>query len=554
MKKLKKLIAGNVYAAIILLLIAAQACKNFYKVSDKSNLSVVTDTTSIENMNRYFILRSGLNAYYMNNIILSKDRKSLTCSLETLPGAHTLHLRHGRGGKMRFKTNEPEEAVTNEVHLYTQQDSNAVAGKNYFLSLNKVTKIEVLEKDKGRTARSYILGGLAITGGVFLVAGIIIAATKSSCPFVSAYDGNNMVLQGEIYGGAIYPQMARNDYIKLKMAPARDGNLQVQISNELKEKQFTDLAELMVVTHDKNVQLMVDENGKLYSVSEPLTPIAATVANRDVLPLVSKQQDDEYYSFDDTLNKTGINHLSLTFNKPSDARKAKLVLRLKNSYWLDVTYGKMTMGFGSYYNTFIKQQYNKPLADLKRWAKEQEMPLRIELNTGNGWQSVADITTFGPLANRETVVPLDLTAVAGNSVNVRLSTGFMFWDIDYTAIDFTNDATYEVSTLKPTKATDETGKDVTQLIMSADGKYMEQPVPGNAAVIEYAYQPQPDRHKTQTFILHAKGYYEHVRDYKGGLDLPFLEQFKKPDALSAYSMKLYKDILASGSERVLAAK
>lgn len=554
MKKLNEFIANNIYATIILLLIAAQACQNFYKVSEKSNLSVVTDTTSLENMNRYFILRSGLNAYYMNNIILSKDRKSLTCLLEVLPEAHRLHLRHGRGGKMRFKAEQPEAAVTNEVHLYTQADSNAVAGKNYFLSLNKVTKIEVLEKDKGRTTRSYILGGLAITGGVLFVAGVIIAATKSSCPFVSAYDGNNMVLQGEIYGGAIYPQMARNDYLKLKMVPAPDGNLQLQISNELKEKQFTDLAELMVVTHDKNVQLMVDENGKLYSVSEPVTPAAATVANRDVLPLVSRQNDDEYYSFDDTLNNTGINHLNLTFNKPADARKAKLVLRLKNTYWLDVAYGKMTMGFGSYYNAFIKQQYNRPLADLKRWAKEQEMPLHIELNTGNGWQNAADITTFGPLANRETVVPLDLTNVTGNSINIRLSTGFMFWDIDYAAIDFTNEAAYEVSTLKPVKATDETGRNVMQLIMSEDGKYMEQPVPGNAAVIEYAYQPRRDSHKTQTFILHAKGYYEHVRDYKGSLDLPFLEQFKKPDALSAYSMKLYKETIANSSQYVLAAK
>ena len=282
MKWLNTLSKKSICAAVVLL-IATQACNNYYKVSRKSNITVITDTSSVSNMNRYFILRSGSNAYYMNNIMLSKDRKSLTCSLQALPEEHTLHLRNGRSGHMRFKINKPEASVINEVHLYIPRDSAAVTNKSYFLSLNKVMKIEVLEKDKGRTRASYILGGLAITGGALLVAGIIVLATKSSCPFVSAYDGNNMVLQGEIYGGAIYPQLARNDYMELKMAPAPNGNLQLQISNELKEKQYTDLAELMVVTHDKDVQLIVDENGKLYSVVAPVLPVAATVANRNVL-------------------------------------------------------------------------------------------------------------------------------------------------------------------------------------------------------------------------------------------------------------------------------
>jgi len=130
----------------------------------------------------------------------------------------------------------------------------------------------------------------------------------------------------------------------------------------------------------------------------------------------------------------------------------------------------------------------------------------------------------------------------------------MFWDIDYAAIDFSDDANYQVSTLRPLKATDETGKDVTQLITNADGKYMGQLVPGNAAVIEYKFKPQADINKTQTYFLHARGYYEHVRDYKGGLDLPFLGQFKKPDGLSAFSMKLYKETMTGNPQPILSSK
>src|SRR4051812_38554992 len=96
----------NISTAIILLLIVTQACRNFYKVSKNSNVAVITDTVSRVNMNRYYILRSGLNAYYMNDILISPDRKSITCTLDNLPPEHQLHLRNGRGGDMRFKVNQ----------------------------------------------------------------------------------------------------------------------------------------------------------------------------------------------------------------------------------------------------------------------------------------------------------------------------------------------------------------------------------------------------------------------------------------------------------------
>jgi len=544
---------GILMAITVIFLLATWSCSHYYQVS-KTSKQVTPDSLISANPTRYFILRSGTNAYYMDSITLSQDRKSLSCKLEELWPGHKLHLRNGRGGSMRYKAGQPEAAVLNEIHLYVPKDNAAVTGKNYVLQLSDITKVEVLEKDHARTIASYVLGGLGVTVGVVLVAAVIVAATKSSCPFVSAYDGNNMALQGEIYGGAIYPQMARDDYMELKMKPSSPGHLKLKISNELKERQYTDLAELMVVTHDKNVQILVDETGKLYSVSNPIPPLTAIAADKDVLSMINHENDDKCYSFDDTTATTGVNQLNLTFARRPNAKKAKLILRLKNSYWMDVTYGKMTEGFGSYYGTFIKQQYNKPLAELKQWVKEQEIPLHIALNTASGLQNVADLTTAGPLATREIVVPLDLAGLNGNEIQLQLSTGFMFWDIDYAAIDFSDDTQYSVSTLIPNKATDETGRDVTKLLAVADGKYLEQPVPGNAVDIDYLAKPNTDPKKTQTFILHAKGYYEHVRNFKTSLDLGFLEQFKKPNGFSRYSLQLYKATLSNNLPPMFAAR
>lgn len=526
----------------ILPILFLSSCLNYFKVATGPSVPKRADSVVVAYPHRYFILQSGSEALYMSHPELSPDRKTLTCLLDTLPSEHQLYLSHGLGGHMRYKKYKPDSVVLSEVYFFIPPDSTVRTGSSFTLDLSRIQKVEVLIKDKGRTTRSYIQGGLGITLGVVGVAAIIFAVLKSSCPFVSANDSNGLVLQGEIFGGAIYPQLARNDYLPLKMAPLTNGNLQVRISNELKERQYTDLAELMVLTHRRDLKMRVDENGNIYSISKPEPPLIAVAGNRNIMDLLKIANDQQVYAFDDTTQTFG-NQVELGFVRPSSVKDAKLILQLKNSYWLDMVYGKMTEGFGAYYTKFIRKQHSRPIADLKRWAREQRLPLSISLKTTSGWKHIEDITTFGPLANRELVIPINLDSVSGNTFTVGLGCGFMFWELDYAAVDFSGPEDYTLTILRPEKALDESGRNVTSLLRTADGVYLEQPVPGNATDIEYSFTPNTDSAKTQTFVLHAKGYYEHVRDYKGSPRIAFLKQFAKPDALSQYSRRLYQDVL-----------
>ncbi|TKK69324.1 hypothetical protein FC093_08390 [Ilyomonas limi] len=528
------------------------SCQHYYQVQDFQNKkAALKDTTGMaqnidapQYQSRYFILRAGSEAYHMRNIIVSEDRKYITCQLDTLPTYHTLHLHNGRGGNMRYKNSVIESTVLNEVHLYVPVDTTAKPFLTYTLPLDKVQKIEVVEKNKGKTTLSYVLGGIGIAAGTFTVISLIALALKSSCPFVSAYDGTEMKLQGEIYGGAIYPQLCRNDYLTLQMKPNANGKLQLQISNELKEKQFTDIAELLVITHDKNVRVAADENGGLHSIAQPMLPITATANSKNVMPLIALSNDEWSFNFDDTAAaKNNNNTLNLSFERSANTTTAKLVLRLKNSYWLDMVYGKFTQGFGKYYPAFIKKQSNTPVEKLTHWKEEQQLPLHILIHTSKGWQVAESLTTTGPLATREIVVPLNLNDITDEQLNVQLSAGFMFWEIDYAAIDFSDDAALQISKLQPVKATDETGANVLPLLAKEDASYLQQPMPGNATVIEYLYTPIANNNKTQTYILHAKGYYEHVRNFTNAADIGFLKQFKQPGALSNFSMSLYKQAM-----------
>jgi hypothetical protein len=135
------------------------------------------------NPQRYFILRTDSTVYHMSGIALSQDKKELTCMLEGVPIEHLLHLQNGINGKMRYKRTKTDLPVLNEVHLYIAPDSTAIYGSMYTLELDKIQKIEVLEKDHGRTTRSWILGSLGVTVAVTGAAVLVFAAALGPHPF-----------------------------------------------------------------------------------------------------------------------------------------------------------------------------------------------------------------------------------------------------------------------------------------------------------------------------------------------------------------------------------
>jgi hypothetical protein len=526
------------------LIVITVACHNYFKVTQaKAGTSAekYASTDSLHLLNRYFILRCNGRAYAMYMTELSKDRKSASCTLEQLGNNHLLYTEYGTTMNMKYKKSSPEQSgVLSEVHFYVSDDPDVKVGP-YTLQLDKVTKIEVLEFDKKRTTNSYVIGAVGYTLGGMALAAIIIAATKSSCPFVSAYHDNDFALQGELYGGAIYPQLARHDYLPLQITPEANDLLRIKISNELKERQFTDLADLWVINHPAGTKVLADETGNLYCIAQPRTAFRALFEdNKEVTSEINTANDNKLLYFDDT--SRAINQVRLQFHKPDAEKNGLLQLTLKNSYWLDYLYGELAKGFGSSYASYVQQQRTKPATELKKWVTEQSIPLRVEVKTPTGWKEAARISTTGPLATREIVIPLDLSQSPGTEVEVRLSCGFMFWEIDYAAMDFSGGKSFTMQVLHPIKAVDENGKDQLSVLQQEDGLYLEQPQIGNVATITYKAAPQVASSMVQSYILHSKGYYEHIRDFTGNPNLAFLQQFRNPDAFPAFGASLYKKI------------
>ena len=526
----------------LILLFTCAGCHNYYKVTTSKKDPNVID--SLNNVNRDFILRNGNKAYYMKIQSMSDDQKTVQVTLDSLSWIHRLYYYNGPKNNLKYKITNPTQKIElNEVHFYIPFYSSKKVPSSYTLSLDKVQKIEVIEKDKPRTTSSYILGAIGYTLGAMAVAAIIIAATKSSCPFVSADDGNSFSIQGEIYGGAIYPQLAKHDYLPLKLAPTADGAYHIKISNELKEIQYTDMAELWVIEHQPKTKVLAGTNGELYSISDPQAPIEASLRyHNDALKNIAEANDLHMQYFDDSASKNGVNDLMVTFHKPEQAKQAKLLLTLKNSYFLDYLYGELAKGFGKYYASYIKKQHKKTAAELLKWVSEQKIPLEISIKTADGWKKVQELNTIGPLATREVVIPIDLSGITSKELQLRLSSGFMFWEIDAMAIDYSSNTDFAVEKLSLAQATDEKGKDIRSLINSEDGQYLAQPEIGNVATLEYKAGKKKEG-MAYSYVFHTKGYYQHIRNFTGKADIKFLKQFTKPNAFPLYGIESYKQKL-----------
>jgi hypothetical protein len=377
--------------------------------------------------------------------------------------------------------------------------------------------------------------------GAMVIAGVIVLLTKSSCPFISVYDGEQFQLQGELFGGAVNPQLERMDYVPLN-ASRINGEYQVRISNELKEKQFTNFADLLVIEHSENTKVLPDPDGNLYEIKEPVLPISARLnQNADVLPSVS-EMDNIYCSFNDTTSTTGINELHLTFQRKENDKKAKLLLHIKNSYWFDYLYGQFTQNFGSKYKTWKQKQQNKPASEMIRWTEEQNIPLTISLETKDGWKQIRNLKTIGPLANRSLVIPIELDNHSADPIHLKLSTGFMFWEIDYAAIDFSDGQPLNVTRLKPVYAEEGNGNNVLSNLHNDDNMYLSQPEVGNYAILKYSFNQQPKKGNTFSVVFHAKGYYEPIREYSGKPNMDLLQKFKEPGFMPIFSLHNFQKV------------
>ncbi|GAB3528941.1 hypothetical protein GCM10027443_07490 [Pontibacter brevis] len=510
---------------------------NYYRVQSEETVTG-NRLSTIPNYKR-FLVHQGNKVWELRDVTVKEQ--ALEGTLHPVSTGLLAFINPKPGSPNRYRRNNKGIAL-NLVHLhiyqYAQGDGNTVS-----IPMNAIQRMDITDMDTGATVASHALTTVGILAGTMAIITIIVLLTKSSCPYVYAYNGEHFEFVGESYGGAIFSPLERHDYIPLPQLKANQENLQVKIANELKERQYTNLAELLVQQHPEQVRVLLDQQGKPHTLAAVQAPVAARSADgMDYYTTQLFATDSSSYLFNH--GSDNVNQLNLKFTKPTGAKQAKLLLHARNSLWLDYLYGSFIEQFGASYTSWAEKQKDVPAKEHEQWQKDQGIPLTVEVETAQGWLTVGQVPTVGPLAGRDMVIPFDLAGVKGDVVNVRLSCGFMFWEVDQAGIDYSLNVPVEVRTIKASRATDRQGWDTSHLLAADDNQYLKQFAVGEEVLLTYTVPPATPG-KSQSSFLHTKGYYEHIRKFEGVPNILNLMAFKRPGRFIEFSRERYQQIISS---------
>ncbi len=443
---------------------------------------------------------------------------------------------------MAANRGQEARAERNKLLLHVNEaiavDSSSTGQRG--VALSQVTRIESFDVEAGATIGMVVLSTIAVIGFIALLAALL----KSSCPFIYSHASDGVHFEGEVFSGAIYPQLERHDRLPLRYLELVDGMYRITLANKAKEVQSTDLLKLITVDHAPGTIPLFDKYGTVHALSDPRPPVRAHDLNgtdvRDRLLL----KDELPWSGDPMNQREEANDgLDLTFARPNNSATGKLVITARNTLWADHLYLLFLDEQGTMAPDIDSINVTRPAEELRAWSRDQRLPLAIWLEARPGeWQRMDQFELAGPMAWRSDVIELDLRGVVGDKVHVRLDCGFQFWEVDQAAMDYTPDSGLVVTEVDAVKAVDQLGHDVLPLIAKDDDVRYVQPHVDDAAVITFPAPPASSALLRSTF-LHGAGHYRILHEtFPIEPDLLYLRGFKKADALPKYSRERWLEM------------
>jgi hypothetical protein len=416
------------------------------------------------------------------------------------------------------------------------------------IRLDSIAEVHSIQLDPAKTVL-----GIAATGLLTVVVlATIIALTKDSCPLVYAVTTDGPVLEGEMYSGAVVPELERTDLLRLRHVVALDGSYVLDLSNEARETQFTDQLLLLAVDHEPGLEVLPGDDGALHTIARPLPPLSAVDGmGRDVLADVVAAGDavvwvpqPEGRDLDDPAHLR--DGLVLRFPVEPGATEAKLVVRIRNTAWADHMVGRLLGLMGDFMDTFyLADTAESPRGEkLATFLREQGLSLGATVLRGGAWVNAGTLHPTGPVAWQDEVLRIPLDGV-GDTLTVRLEGGALFWLIDHVAVDYSPDQPLRVHVLAPVEATNSDGTDALPALFADDGVHHVLPDRGHSVRVRFpspALAPGLER----SFLAQAKGYYLIHQKQHAAPDLRTLAGLQAhPDGFLRYAIeefwRLYDD-------------
>jgi hypothetical protein len=542
-KNRKRLLRRGFAGIIVILLVNFIAGCYYYKAST-TNQPPKEELIKLSDLDKQFVVHNFLLHYFVHSVTFLEDSLELQLDSAYYQAEDKISPVSPDSNHRYRKKKGKDARLLNEVHLYVNQKVE-LSDTVWMVPISAIERLDVYNHSSQATTTYSILFGLALIPGTIIVFGLIFLLiavfSGSSCPFVYTWNGQEYVFAGEIYSGAVYPPLERHDYLLLPGLVEENGEYKLMIANELEEVQHTNLLELMVFDHAEGQEVLVDKYGNAHTISDALTAVSATsLRGENLLPIIQKEDDLIYLGSDPSKDPPLLDGVELAYQIPEGTEKADLVISAKNSFWLDFVYQNFRDMLGFSYKTWMKKQQDGDPDKFESWSLSQNIPLSVYLMKNGEWVFYDYYNTVGPMAFKKDILELDLSEMDPGLLKIKLEAGSYFWEIGYVGLDLDQTSVNPVKNLALTKATDENGKSVMDLLLQDDELYYVQPDIGNQAMLIF---PVPEQSGGRTLVLHSKGHYDIKMDPSGAPKVKALKEIRKTGNFNKYSNRLMHEML-----------
>lgn len=542
--------AEKIISAMLIFVMATlfESCY-YFKVNSVSPTS--QNISTLYNKGKTLLVHQGTKRWEIYNIYTEND--TLKGTLQPYYLAEPRNLVKLKGPNRYIHSGTPNQRyLLNEVHIYTER-MTLLHDTLASIALRDISRINIYNRDNFTTIASFVCGGTSAV----IVAGLIVVAVQAftytpatptspeSCPFIYTWDGKKYCFEGEIYSGALFKPLERNDYLTLTSGKAT-GDYPLKITNMSPEIQHTNLLELIVVDHEPSVSILADKYGNLHSLSRLIKPTKATMANgKDIKAQIASKDTLFFQSIPQGNEKPLKEELIIEFPNTEKASYVKLVIRSKTSFLLDEMMTHFFNLFGSDYNSFLQRQNNGSRESILLWMVNQGIPLSVYVERNGKWEFADFFHAAGPVKYKEDILCLSLKGNESDPLKIKLVFGTFFWDIDYVAADYSNDPQFNVYTIPLAKAFNEKRENIISLLNKDDNNYYDQPTTANQANVLFK-MPATEK-MARTVILHSKGWYERIIHPTGTPDKRFISQYPVPGSLN----QLTYDVLSQAGQSLM---
>jgi hypothetical protein len=427
---------------------------------------------------------------------------------------------------------------------------------DFSIPLKDIEFVWVKKIDPGLTFLATI-GGIGLTLAAIVV---IIVLTKESCPFIYSFNGERYIFDAEPFGGAICEGLKRTEWCALEEIKEIDGRYHILITNEVDETQYTDELKLVVVDHAPGIQVVSDALGTMHSVSDPLPPRRAVDSKgRDLLPVVGTNDWKFWLNRTTEMSQDMVGpakeELTFEFPKPEGARTARLIFNGCTTLWGSQMIKKLLELYGNSVQEWYHDVNGRGPSLMKTMLmdiREELYQLHIRVETPDGWTSKGLIQGGGPLISENRLYSFDISDVPGDALRIKLTPASTYWMINSLAVDYSEDQTLIVNEVAPLEARDELGRDVRDLLLVEDGRYLVMPRTGDRTEVSFLSPPRQEGSRRSIFVK-AGGYYDIHLEAKAAPQTELIQKiFAEPGFITRYAIKEYLKWRAEAAQEVRA--